>query len=339
MGGDEKSINHIIMSKIILGLAVAIVLFGAGFLVWRGQEMEVKREETDLARMNLPASSLTGKRCENAFRRPLAVMLSSDPETRPLSGIAEADWIFEMPVTSGGVTRLMAVFQCQEPLEIGSIRSARLDFIPLVQGLNAIYAHWGGEKEALTQLKTGAVNNLDALKYEGTLYYRKTDRPAPHNGFSRFSLLWGEAIKNGWALTKSSVSYLAEKELTKDQLPEEGINPPMLYDQKFKTEWRYQAKDNNYYRWREGREEIDDNSGQVVAVKNVVLMKTAWTPLNQDYIRVKTVGGGKAEIYQNGQLIKGRWEKKSARDKLTFFRETGEELKWTPGPVWVEIIF
>ena len=87
--------------------------------------------------------------CDNFSKRPVAVMMPVDQEARPLSALAQADLVFEIPISVDGIPRMMAVFQCQETKEIGSIRSAREDFIPLDAGLDAIYAHWGGESDAL----------------------------------------------------------------------------------------------------------------------------------------------------------------------------------------------
>src|SRR3989344_2427674 len=125
--------NH--KSKIFIVVMVALVLSATVIVFGTRNNIEIGGE---LSGMSLPESDLSGERCQNAKRRPIAVMLSSDPETRPLSGIGAADLVFEMPVTDGGVTRMMTVFQCEQPKEIGSIRSARSDFIPWVHGLGAV---------------------------------------------------------------------------------------------------------------------------------------------------------------------------------------------------------
>ena len=131
---------------------------------WRG-EIKIDNGESDVATAVFQKSSISGIQCENANRRPISIMLAADPETRPLSGISEADMVFEMPVTPNDITRFMAVFQCQNPAEIGSVRSARSDFIPLASGLGSIYAHWGGEKEALQKLNGHTIDNIYSIKY------------------------------------------------------------------------------------------------------------------------------------------------------------------------------
>ena len=81
-------------------------------------------EEENEAEENYKKSLLNGIECENANRRPFAVMLAGDLEAWPLSGIAKADLVIEMPVVTGGITRYLAIYVCNNPTEIGSIRSA-----------------------------------------------------------------------------------------------------------------------------------------------------------------------------------------------------------------------
>lgn len=321
-------------NKFFTGGIGIIILGVVGLVVSQQNAVEVEKGQVDLARMNLPESGLSGERCENAKQRPVAVMMADDQEARPLSGIAEADLVLEMPVTEGGVTRMMAIFQCQAPVEIGSVRSSRRDFIPLAQGLGAVYAHWGGEKEALAELNKGVIDNLDGLKYDGqdTVYYRKKGLKPPHNGFTSSDRLKEALTKREFNLSWLNVAYGHEDGKRMGQ-----ASPPELYADEFKVVWKYQPATNRYRRWRDEKLEMDANLSQPVEAKNIVIMKTSWSPISLDYIRVKTVGSGEAVIYKNGREIKGTWEKKGAKEKLFFFDENRQEIKFTPGSIWVEI--
>jgi len=55
-------------------------------------------------------SPISGLACQDYDRRPIAVMLANDPATRPLSGLKDADLVFEMQVVEDSITRLMAVY-------------------------------------------------------------------------------------------------------------------------------------------------------------------------------------------------------------------------------------
>ena len=275
-------------------------------------------------------------------------MMASDPVARPLSGIGQADIVIEMPITPDGVTRMMAVFQCEESEEIGSIRSARENFLTLADGFNALYVHWGGEREALNKLNNGILNNIDAMKYEGTVFYRKSSTPRPHNGFTTIELLIAKAENLGYELDDTFAGYLREEEK-----PERNLNNVVSaisvdYKNPYDVKWTYDSDLNTYKRTRGGETEIDGNTGKQVETNIVVLMHTASRVLNSDYITVDTVGEGSAEFYQNGIMISGTWKNiatetrpragPSPGNDLKFYDADSKEMKFVPGKMWIEIV-
>ncbi len=282
---------------------------------------------------NGPKSGLAGIACDGYDSRPFAVMVSSDKEARPLSGIGEADMVFEMPVVDVGFTRMMAVYQCGRPKEVGSIRSSRLDFVPLALGVNAIYAHFGGEHTVLTELNKGIIDNIDGLKYDGTIYYRKKEIPRPHNAFTGFDLLTKVSKDLNYNLTDPKVTYLHDS----DSKSQGNVSPLPVFNDDFKVAWEYHQDTNTYLRIRSGQPEIDKNTDKQVSANNVVIMKTTWSPINKDYIRVKTVGSGGLLVYKNGVVISGTWEKQDDHAKLMFYDQNHKEISLAPGITWVEI--
>jgi hypothetical protein len=281
-------------------------------------------------------ASLTGSVCDNYDKRPIAVMMASDPIARPLSGLSQADVVVEMPVTPNGITRMMAVFQCEVPDEIGSIRSAREDFLPLVNGLGALYAHWGGEREALNKLNNGILDNIDAMKYEGTVFYRKSSIPRPHNGFTTIELLEEKAEELGYDMTDTFPGYARTEEKPERSLTNIVETVMVDYESPYDVKWTYDGGTNTYKRFRGGEAELDRNTGEQVETNIIVLMHTTSRVLSIDYITVNTVGEGEAEFYQNGIRISGTW--RDGNGNLRFYDSSGQEMKFVPGKMWIEII-
>src|SRR6185369_17960250 len=93
---------------------IVVILFvcGAAYMAFGGERGFTIGGPGSLTETKKP-SSIAGLNCDTAQRRPVAVMLASDPEARPLSGIGQADAVVEMPVTPNGVTRYMAIYQCE----------------------------------------------------------------------------------------------------------------------------------------------------------------------------------------------------------------------------------
>lgn len=140
--------------------------------------LTVTTTTTTTAAPVLDYNPLTGEYDINvgADTRPVAFMIGNNEKSRPQYGIDEAD-LFVEGETEGGITRIMAVFSGvdQVPDVVGPNRSARSPFITIARGLDAIYSHAGGSKPALNTLKTGVLDNINALYYDGSTYWRDKD--------------------------------------------------------------------------------------------------------------------------------------------------------------------
>ncbi|MBI2626773.1 MAG: DUF3048 domain-containing protein [Parcubacteria group bacterium] len=284
----------------------------------------------------------------SASQRPVAVMLASDPVARPLSGLSQADLVFEMPVNQDGVTRIMAVFRCVIPDEIGSVRSARKAFIDLVGAIDSIYVHWGGEGGALEQLNKGVLDNIDALKYEESYFFRKSDIPKPHNGFTNPKLLAqaidGLKYDNQISLDDTASSFFREKVepfISPTVSNDFSSNINIDYAGPFKVFWSYDSATRVYRRFRGSTPEIDKNNNKQVEFDNIVVMKTTWSPINIDYIDVNITGEGVATFYKNGQSFPGKWVKKAGdiKSPLELLTLDNIPFEFNPGKIWIEIIF
>ena len=319
--------------------------FNAGSL--SGAENKKQEEKKDI-------SPLNGLSCDNYNRRPIAVMLANDEVARPLSGLSEADMVFEMQVVEDSITRLMAVFVCNSPEDLGSIRSARHNFIPLAMGLDAIYAHWGGSHFALEKLNKGIMDNIDAMRNPYEAFFRKLGISAPHNGFSTIEKLIASAGKLKYRLENNFEGYKHQAQnsklfnynvITKSEATGLKIQNPnkkieINYAYPWNVEWRYDESKNSYLRFRKGEIEIDKNNNQQIEAENIVVMFAKSRPLEGQYNDVDVEGEGGIALYQNGEEIKGKWKKdrNNPKSKLYFLEESGQEVKFVPGQIWVEII-
>jgi hypothetical protein len=84
-------------------------------------------------------------------RRPLLVMIENHSDSRPQSGLSNADIVYEA-VAEGGITRFMGVFYCNagrvstNKYDVGPVRSARTYFLDIASEYAdyPLYAHVGG---------------------------------------------------------------------------------------------------------------------------------------------------------------------------------------------------
>lgn len=329
---------------------------GAGlfFLSQKGRTVEVPRVPNGSAASLIAfplaeplrptqVSTLTGLTCANTqggvLPRPMGVMLAGDTVARPLSGIGEADVVIEMPVITDSINRLLAIFQCTAPAEIGSVRSARHDFIPLVAAFDAVYGHWGGSHFALDKLNTRILDNIDALKNPYGAYFRKQGIPSPHNGFTNWDRLAGAAQKLGYRLSTDFSGYPhGEQPIANSQEP--GGILQIGYPRQFRVEWRYDAVQKKFLRFRGGTAEIDRNNHTQVAAGTVAVLRTSSRQIEGQYNTVKVTGEGALSIFRFGEEIKGKWQKADTplSAPLRFIGENGIDIELAPGQLWIEFV-
>lgn len=326
------------IALLILGI-ILFWQFGNRSIEVKGPDNKGQEESLKLANEG-DVNLITGLECDNYNRRPIAVMLAEDPTTRPLSGISMADLVIEMPVITGSITRLMAVYVCEDPAEIGSVRSARHDYIPLAMGLDAIFAHWGGSHYALDKLNARIMDNVDAMKNPYNAYWQKSGIPMPHNGFTSMARLVNAAEKLGYRLVNKFEGY---PHLKISNLKSQSSKGTLTvgYSGNYRVYYEYNPETNSYLRWRAGIPEIDKLSNKQVEVQNIVIMRAESRMIEPpDYNDVDVEGTGEAIVYRNGEEIKGTWKKEGSysKSKLYFLDSKGDEIKFVPGKIWIEIV-
>ena len=297
-----------------------------------------------------PISGLPCEIKENKDRRPIAVMMPADKAVRPLSGIGEADMVFEMQVITGTITRLMPVFVCNSPEEIGSIRSARHDYISLAKGVDAIYAHWGGSHFALDYLKNkNTVPDLDAMRNPYGAFFRKSGIRMPHNGYASYEGLKNAASKMGYRLENKFEGYPHMPESSQENRGSSGslyIDFPGICN----VSYDYDPKTNVYMRKWNGVEDIDRLTKKRIAPKNIVIAYAESRQIEGQYNDVDIEGEGRMKAFIEGRSFDGKWvkEKKDCaigdelvcvtESRMKFIKDDGEELKFVPGQIWVEVV-
>ena len=328
---------------IISGIVIFLLLSIGGAFYFdkpRTVEIEAKEEGREEETVILPRHPLSGKRCENHKARPFAVMLAEDTQTRPLSAVSMADLIVEMPVIKDGITRMMAFYACGEPAEIGSVRSARDDFIPIAAAYDAIYAHWGGSKYALDDLNRGVVDNIDALINPYRVYYRKPGIAAPHNGFTSYDKLYTAASLLNYRLETNFKPYPLEPENPPAENESVPVTVSIGYPSPFDVSYIYSTKENRYLRFRGNMPENDAIDQKQAGAKVLIVMKTNTRHLSGQYNDVDVTGEGEALIFQNGELIRARWQKSPDKldSRLEFIDEEGEQIAFVAGTRWIHVV-
>ena len=97
----------------------------------------------------------------------------------------------------------------------------------------------------------------------------------------------------------------------------------------------YNPEDGLYYRSQYGAAQIDELTGEQLAVTNVVF-KVCHGEVrdDHDYLAFGVHGTGDAYVFTNGKMIKATWEHSSDYDANHFYDENGNEIVLNQGKTW-----
>ena len=295
---------------------------------------------------------LTGEGCEEDIgkNRPIAIMLNNLKKALPQLGVSQADIIYEV-VAEGGITRMLGVFQSVDGVgEIGSVRSARDYFVSLALGHDAIFLHAGGSDQAYSSIKSWGVTALDCVNgpYDGTLFWRDADR-RKNMGLEHSVLTSGDKIlellptysrvtlEHGADYTYP-VSFLEEGETAQGD-PAASVS---VRFSNYKTGvFTYDADTGLYLVDEYGSPYVDGNTGEQVAVKNVLVLFTDVSAIQGDTAgrqSVRTTGSGSGLFFCDGTVQDITWSKDSHDSPLTYTAADGTPLRLGVGTSYVNLI-
>ncbi|WP_461202354.1 DUF3048 domain-containing protein [Anoxybacillus sp. TBDG-1] len=293
-------------------------------------EQENKKETKETS-WTFPLTGMPTK--EKTMQRAVAVMINNYPAARPQSGLHKADIVYEV-LAEGDITRLLAIYQSEQPDIIGPVRSARDYFIQLSNGFHALYVCHGWSPEAQTLLNSGATDYVNGLFYDGTLFWRDHTRKAPHNSYISFENIKKGAEKNGYAF-EEEVKPLPffSNDLTSAV---EATNIDVMYSKRSYAHVHYTYDGTKYVRSSGGEPTVDRETNTPIAVENVFVIETTHQIID-DYGRrdIDFTSGGKGYLFQEGTMQEVEW--KNIDGRLLPYKD-GVPLGFMPGKTWIQVV-
>ncbi|MBO6133044.1 MAG: DUF3048 domain-containing protein [Lachnospiraceae bacterium] len=295
-------------------------------------------------------SYLTGRLVDSSIgkRRPIAVMLNNIKEAQPMSGSSYADIIYEC-VVEGSLTRLMGIFENWDDLgKIGSVRSCRNYFVYYALELDSIYCHYGQSAYAMPLLEQPYVDNLSGLAGDvgNIVYYRTTDRVAPHNAYAS-----AKGIKKGIEIKGYDMDYSPDYQgkftfardgeiivpSTPDATDCRHVEPGYLIN---KPWFEYNESDGKYYRYEYDEPQIDAENDEQLSVDNIILQYSSWEVVDEKgYLGFNCHSGGLCTYISHGKSISGVWIRFGGDEgSVRYFDAEGKEIVVNQGKTWICII-
>lgn len=307
-------------------------------------------------------------------RRPLAVMIENTPDSRPQSGLSDADIVFEA-VAEGGITRFMAMFYCAvqaNDTTLAPIRSARTYYVDWASGFNLpMYVHVGGANvpgptDALGQIAEygwNGENDINQFSVGYPTFVRDYNRlpgreiATEHTMVTSTEKLWEVAEDRGWTnitperrvgrQTIPAADWKTGYEgwTYGEESPSKGSVNSISYEfmggyDAYVVQWTYDPATNTYKRTQGGEAHTDLNNDEQIMAKNVIVLLTDEEgPINEKkHMLYGTTGTGDALVFQNGEVIEATWSKRTRESELTFTNARGQALPLVRGLTWISVL-
>ncbi len=275
--------------------------------------------------------------------RPYAVMINCHNAALPQAGLNNAYIVYELMV-EGGITRMMALFKDRDVDKIGSVRSARTQYLDYVYENDAIYAHAGWAADAERKINSENINHVDV---DGAYGVRDTslNRAWEHKLFTTTNLIKKGATAKGYRLTtdtKSLLKYTAKEiDMTKYN-SSVANNVSIKYSDYRTSNYTYDSTSKTYLRSMNSTKNTDLITGEQYKVKNILVYAVNYSNYcdhgNCKYQKIDNVGTGEGLYITDGYSVPIIWEKPSKNAKTTYkLKETGKELELNDGNTYIQI--
>lgn len=336
----------------IIFAIIAVLVLGSGItgaLVWRSHHKPKPAAATQKVKPPTPApaqptvvpSRLTGLMVDPSVnQKPVTgIMIENSIFARPQSGLDHAGVVFEA-VAEGGITRFLTLWQDTSASYIGPVRSVRPYYIQWAMGFDAAIAHVGGSPEALLDMKTWGVKDLDQFA-NGSYYHRISSRYAPHNVYTSMDEMNAlEAAKGyGAAQFNGFIRKFGDKP---NPAPTAGNIDLTISSADYNVHYDYDQAANAYKRSEGGAPhmELDQNGTQTQIEPKVVIALVMAQGIEADDLHTSynTIGNGQAFIFQDGNVTTGTWNKPNNNAQFNLTDASGKPIALNAGQTWITVV-
>lgn len=329
--------------SIILAACLIFCTFGCGK---KSSESDAPSKGNDAQSVSKTSvNPLTGESDFNASqvgKRPVAVVVNNVPQARPQWGLCTPDIVVE-GLVEAGITRMLWLYaDATEIPKVGSIRSARHDFLEIAEGFDAIFVHWGGSPMAYDALQKRNIKDIDG-KSMGKYFARDTSRNVPkeHTGYTTGEKIQ-QAISDLSIRTDAKSGYSSPFKFNKSSSTYsagacESIK--ISFSSSYNHTFNYNAEDKLYYNYMNQNKMVDADGKQMAITNVIILYIPSFSVVNSAGSIDMDLTGGKGVIASNGTYESITWKKgNTPSNTLRLFKEDGSELSLNKGQSYIGLV-
>lgn len=274
---------------------------------------------------------MTGEAMESPIlNRPVAVMVSNIQQALPQKGIQSADVLVEMPV-EGAITRIMALFSDYTKVpNIGSIRSARHDFVELIVPFNTLFVHFGWSPSGKQAVQKNNIDSINGTEIAKIAFYQDKDRlktrASEHTWFSNTDYIQKGIAKQSYKdkleePMKSMFKFAKPDTDVMAAVTEEALFYSAKLSNGCNATFDYDAETKIYKKGQYGGAHIDAglNGQPQLTVKNVLIMHTDIGLMADKIHKEVNLSKGSGYYLSNGKKIEVVFSKPTVDSPLEVF--------------------
>lgn len=271
-------------------------------------------------------------------RPAVAVKVENAPIAYPLSGLEDAEIVFE-ELVEGGITRFMAVYHCADSSKVGPVRSARAVDPAIMTPITKILAFSGANAQVLEILQAADTTIVDEIGSNGAMVR------VPREGLTSEHTLYADT---------KGIRKVAKKSYS-DPPPEDMFEFGDLEVKGKKastvtigfsgvTSVTYEWSGDGWLR-SQGGSAFMAESGEQIEVTNVLIEEhevnysTITDVAGNSSLEIADESGtGRAVLFRDGRAIVGTWSRESTDSPVVFETKSGDRMVFAPGSIWVHLV-
>ena len=349
----KKLIIIIVAIILILAVITGIIVFAVSKPNNNNNGNELSNEA---GQDNVEAN--TGEKVDiidiNSKTRPYAIAVNNtNVAVKVQEGLNRAYLVYEIP-TEGNTSRLLALYKdVEKDLTVGTIRSARHNFVDFALESDAILVCFGWSHYAENDMKRGSIDYIQGL-YGGP-YYRKNPEnlASEHTAYTSTAKLDKTVKSKGFRTTSNDTILLnydvSDIDLSSATNVKKTNTVTIPYGSSYyKSSFKYDAENKMYIRYQAGTKCVDYKTKETITTKNIIVQKLRYSMCDDNYYwDLDTVGSGEGYYITNGYAVPIKWSKssRSAKTKYTYVEGTvidgqdvsGKEITVSDGRTWIEV--
>jgi hypothetical protein len=298
----------------------------------------------------VPANATTGVQPGFHPRTPVEIVVENSGPARPQSGLQNADLVYEY-LSEYSITRMTAIYFDQVPGQIGPVRSCRMANTYLGYAYSGVTMCSGvsnGTSGYIVGTAPGSRGVANAMEpYDGGAhFFRVGFRDVPHNLYTSGDLAASLRTTDPQPAGDYAVDP-PHQDVPAGQ-PADAPSVPL-----HSVAYTYDPGSGQYLRFDHGAPLTDQDTGQQLHVKTVVLLHVpfhdaGWVEDENGgahSVWYDLLGSGPAEVYSNGQVVHSTWHMGASgqpyfdnRSPVWFTDEAGQVLRLNTGLTWVHVL-